>query len=298
MESNGGLSHALNPTRLQPPSLSVVSCARHWTYAVRANTPTPQDRHTSPPRVTEILTRKLRSCIFDALILALSQQLFGESSPYWGVLGIFDLQGSDKLQEILFPGDKEQFDAASQKRDPICCLPLSDKVALILTCASSPRTVSILLVEIIAAINPKFDPAHSTRQLSVKAGLSALSAVPENLKSQECKMKRARDRISRCVPHLGSKTDQRFIPCLNPFLDWILAEGVDSLSHDVERCGGDDQCLYNILRIWHLDSRNQSLLPPVYLSHPNRKKIHFHEKCLHRDGYRCVITQQMDIGHC
>ncbi|QSS57164.1 hypothetical protein I7I53_05570 [Histoplasma capsulatum var. duboisii H88] len=70
-------------------------------------------------------------------------------------------------------------------------------------------------------------------------------------------MKRARDRISRCVPHLGSKTDQRFIPCLNPFLDWILAEGVDSLSHDVERCGGDDQCLYNILRIWHLDSRNQ-----------------------------------------
>ncbi|KAG5302601.1 hypothetical protein I7I50_03041 [Histoplasma capsulatum G186AR] len=74
-------------------------------------------------------------------------------------------------------------------------------------------------------------------------------------------MKQARDRISRCVPHLGSKTDQRFIPCLNVFLDWFLAEGVDSPSHGVERCGGDDQYLYNIF-----ENLASGLLQPMSLS--------------------------------
>ncbi|OJD09465.1 hypothetical protein AJ78_09058, partial [Emergomyces pasteurianus Ep9510] len=90
-------------------------------------------------------------------------------------------------------------------------------------------------------------PARSKRQLSAETSLSELSTIPESPESRGNKINKARDRINRYVPGQRAhtkRTDHKLIPCLNAFLDWLPAEGVDSLIHDVESCNDDDEALY------------------------------------------------------
>lgn len=105
----------------------------------------------------------------------------------------------------------------------------------------------------IAAMSDKdeiAEPACSSRQLSAETVFSEMSTIQDSPESRKRKVSKVKDRIGRYVPgqwaHTKS-TDNNLIPCLNACLDWLPAEGVDSLVHDVESCG-DDEALYYVFK--------------------------------------------------
>lgn len=89
------------------------------------------------------------------------------------------------------------------------------------------------------------EPSHSSQQLS------EMSTLQESFESWEHKVNKAKDRISRYVPGQWAHTkgtDNTLIPCLNACLDWLPAEGADSLVHDVESCSDNDEALYYVFK--------------------------------------------------
>ncbi|EER42430.1 conserved hypothetical protein [Histoplasma capsulatum H143] len=163
------------------------------------------------------------------------------------------------------------------------------------------------------------EPACSSRQPSAETVFSEMSTIQDSPESRKRKVSKVKDRIGRYVPgqwaHTKS-TDNSLIPCLNACLDWLPAEGVDSLVHDVESCG-DDEALYYVFK--NLASgllqpmkalstgasvaespiikrqRNADLVA-ANLPEPQSRTDEFRDICLRRDGSRCVVTQRMDIN--
>ncbi|EDN04047.1 predicted protein [Histoplasma mississippiense (nom. inval.)] len=163
------------------------------------------------------------------------------------------------------------------------------------------------------------EPACSSRQLSAETVFSEMSTIQDSPESRKRKVSKVKDRIGRYVPgqwaHTKS-TDNNLIPCLNACLDWLPAEGVDSLVHDVESCG-DDEALYyvfktlasGLLQPMKALSTGASVTESPIIKHqrnadlvaanipePQSRTDEFRDKCLRRDGSRCVVTQRMDIN--
>ncbi|PGG97677.1 hypothetical protein AJ80_09660 [Polytolypa hystricis UAMH7299] len=135
----------------------------------------------------------------------------------------------------------------------------------------------------IANMNPEDEspePAHSSRRFSVQTGVSGYTIsfdcpnVPESSESRERKVKEARDRVNRYVPGQQANDDKP-MTCLNAFLDWLPEEGVDSVIHDAEKCGDNDESLFECFA-----NLSYGLLYPMKTGR-----------------YRCVTTQEMDIDH-
>ncbi|KAF7118935.1 hypothetical protein CNMCM5793_008573 [Aspergillus hiratsukae] len=143
-----------------------------------------------------------------------------------------------------------------------------------------------------------------------------MSTETDTSESWETLRAEATERIDRYELH--NRPDEAVLKAsLHAFLAWLPEKGRGAIARDIKNATSDDtlyDVFLNLLTCLAAPMKARSRPPSATdspygkrqqqveavastLDEPSTRTEDFRKKCLKRDGYRCVVTKQMDIKH-
>ncbi|KAJ9296811.1 hypothetical protein DTO271G3_5010 [Paecilomyces variotii] len=149
--------------------------------------------------------------------------------------------------------------------------------------------------------------------MSAQTGLSGLST-----ETWPDLARRAKENINqyKCIPSLD---DEKLVPCMIALLDYLPEGGRESIARDILSCESNEKKLYDVFEnirgclLFSMKAaghssinrtrtliydRNDNVETVVSgINDPQNQERKFRDDVLYRDGFQCVVTNDMDFKH-